>query len=218
MTTPTPGPPPTAVPAGLDRRRVVQGLALLGVALGGGAAGALATNLLRGTRWKGRTLDVEVACLGELWREAVRANPADDADFRAPFLIEGWIYPVGTIKGDGFIPTEEGTLGRWFCSGYGTIDALRTEPHAITTQSLYFGAITPDRLFPPSMLSTGGLEGTSDRNQIAYRPVLGGTGDYQGASGQVTQQVIATNTSLFADGTNDPAPCWHMRFDLRLPR
>ena len=217
MTTTTPSTSATTDTI-VSRRHVLQGLGLVGLAVGSGATGALASGVLRGDGWRSQSLAVEVACLGELWREAVRANPADDADFRAPFIIEGWIYPIGTIKGDGFIPTAEGTIGRWFCTGYVTIDASRAEPHGLTSQSLYFGTITPERVFPPSMLTTHGLEGTSDRNQVAVRAVTGGAGDYQGATGQVSQRVIATNTSLFADGTNDPAPCWRMDFDLRLPR
>lgn len=204
--------------ASLDRRTVLRGLAVAGVAVGAGGVGALATRALTAGTVRSMTLDVEVACLGELWREATKANPADDGDFRTSFGVEGWIYPVGTIKGDGFIPRQDDSIGRWFCRGAVLIDATRPEPHGATTQDLYFGTITPASLFPADMLSSSGLEGTGDRRQLSTRAVTGGTGRYFGATGTVTQQVIAFNTSLFADGTNDPAPCWRMRFHLRVLR
>jgi hypothetical protein len=208
---------PVAGAAGPSRRSILRGLALASVALGAGAAGAVGTRTFGGAQVRKKKVSLEVACLGELWREATKANPADDADFRTSFGIEGWIYPPGTIKGDGFIPRQDGSIGRWFCRGFILIDAARSEPHGSTTQDLYFGSITPDALFPPDMLTSSGLEGTGDRRQRSTRAVIGGAGEYFGATGTVTQQVIATNTSLFADGTNDPAPCWRMDFDLRLP-
>ncbi|MFN0029922.1 MAG: hypothetical protein ACKV2O_22440 [Acidimicrobiales bacterium] len=160
-------------------------------------------------------LIVEVACLGELWREAVKWNQADDADFRAPFVAEGWIYPEGTILGDGFRPVPEGSIGRWFCHGTVIIDSSRPEPHVATYQDFLFGTITPEALFPRDTLATAGIEGTDDRTQSAVRAVIGGTGEYLGATGQQTQRMIALNTSPFAGGTGDQSPCWRIEFDRR---
>lgn len=209
-----PTPPPSSFAVG--RRGLLGGLALGSVALGAGVVGGFATDAVAGSVYRKRRLTVEVACLAELWREAVKSNPATDGDFRAPFVVEGWIYPEGTILGDGFRPVPEGSLGRWFCRGSVIIDAVRPEPHTTTHQDFVFGTITPEALFPTNTLATAGLEGTVDRAQRATRAVIGGTGEFLGATGQQTQQLIATNTSLFADGTNEPGPCWRVEFDLRI--
>lgn len=203
--------------ATLGRRGLLGGLALGSVAVGAGVVGGLAGDTLAGASvYRKRRLTVEVACLAELWREAVKWNPLNDGDFRVPFVVEGWIYPVGTILGDGFRPVPEGSIGRWFCRGSVVIDASRPEPHTTTHQDFIFGTITPATLFPTDTLATAGLEGTLDRDQLATRAVIGGTGEFLGATGQQTQQLIATNTSLFADGTNEPGPCWRVEFDLRI--
>lgn len=200
----------------VSRRGLIGGLAIGSAALGAGAVGGLASRANAGSGFRRKTLVVEVACLGELWREGVKANPANDADFRAPFIVEGWIYPEGTIKGDGFIPREDGSIGRWFCRGAALVDASRPEPHASANTAFYFGKISPESVFPRNSLHTVGLEGTMDRSQTCWRAIAGGTGEYVGALGEMGERVIATNTSLFADGSNDPALCWRCEFDLRI--
>ena len=199
----------------VGRRGLVGGLVLGGVAVGAGVAGGVASRASAASVYRSRSLTVEVACLGALWREGSRSNPADDGDFRAPFLVEGWIYPEGTIKGDGFIPVEDGAIGRWFCRGYALSDSQRGEPHVCSHQDFFFGAITPGRLFPPDLISSAGIEGTLDRTQVSTRAIIGGTGEYLGATGQVFQQFFATNTSYFP-GTTDEGFCFRFDFDLRV--
>jgi hypothetical protein len=203
-------------PTKVNRRGLVGGLVLGSAALGAGAVGGLASRASAGSGFRRKTLVVEVACLGEIWREGTKANAVNDADFRASFVVEGWIYPEGTIKGDGFIPREDGSIGRWFCSGEAIVDASRQQPHTHARTSYYFGAITSEKLFPRNSLHTTGLEGTIERTQTCWRAITGGTGEYVGAIGEMGERLIATNTSLFADGTNDPAPCWRCEFDLRI--
>ena len=195
---------------------MIGGLVLGSGALGAGAVGGLAGRASAGSGFRRKALVVEVACLGETWREGVKANAANDADFRAPFVVEGWIYPEGTIKGDGFIPREDGSIGRWFCRGELLIDASRPEPHTSANTMYCFGRLTTENLFPRDSLHTVGLEGTTDRSQTAWRAVVGGTGAYVGAMGEMGERIIAMNTSPFADGTNDPSPCWRCEFDLRI--
>ena len=200
----------------VNRRGLIGGLAVGSVAIGAGVVGAVASRAGASSGFRRERLVVEVACLGELWRESKRGNPKDDADFRGAFVIEGWIYPEGTIKGDGFIPREQGSIGRWFCRGAVLIDASRPQPHTYADTMYVFGTIRPERLFPRDTIQTMGLEGTSDRSQVCWRAIPGGTGKYVGATGEMGERIIATNTSLFSDGTNDPAPCWRCEFDLRL--
>ena len=86
----------------VSRRGLFRGLAAGGIAVGGGAVGALAFG--SGSSYKKATLSLDVACLFNLWREGTKSNPADDGDFRAPFLVEGsdlpcrphqrrWVHP-----------------------------------------------------------------------------------------------------------------------------
>ena len=82
-------------------------------------------------------------------------------------------------------------------------------------QCFVLGVIGGEEVFPPDMLSSVGIEGSDDRTKKAKRAVIGGTGRYLGATGQVFQQLIALNTSTFW-GTSDLAPCWRMTFDLRV--
>lgn len=196
------------------RRRLLGGFALGGAAAAGGIVGATATSA-GASSLSTSNLTFEVACLGELFREAVGANPADDGGFRVPFCVEGWIYPEGTIKSDGFVPTADGSIGRWICRGYVIIDSTRSEPHTSSHQDYILGEITEQNPFPSTMLSSDGLEGSNRRDVFGTRAVVGGTGDYLGATGQVTQQYFADNTSLFPDGTL--SPCFRFVFDLRLP-
>ena len=197
----------------VSRRGLFRGLAAGGIAVGGGAVGALAFG--GGSSYKKATLSLDVACLFNLWREGTKSNPADDGDFRAPFLVEGWIYPAGHIKGDGFIPTQDGSIGRWFCRGYSLGDSSRPEPHTSSHQDFYFGTITKERLFPPDMLSSVGLEGSFDKSQICPRALVGGTGKYLGATGQLFERFIGTNTTKFPN-TDDAGPNFRFDFDLRV--
>jgi hypothetical protein len=208
---------PTAAPT-INRRSIISGLALSGAAIAGGAVGALTTTSVAGASgvYRRKDLTIEVACLGETWSDAAKGNRADDADdFRTAFLVEGLIYPNGTIPGDGFLPVEEGSIGRWFCRGYFLVTATRIEPHVSSNHDFYFGTISPEHLFPTSMLASVGLEGTDDKAQIATRPVIGGTGGYLGATGQVHQQFISTNTSFFPKST-DTSPNFRFQFDIRI--
>lgn len=200
--------------SGVGRRTLLGGLAVGGVAVAGGVVGSRTASA---SGFRSERLAIDVACLGEMWREAMKANPADDGDFRAPFLVEGWIYPEGTIAGDGFIPREEGSIGRWFCHGYVAIDGSRPEPHVVSQQTYVFGTISEERLFPPDTLMSAGLEGTFDKSQRATRAIIGGTGEYLAATGQVVQEYISDNVSPFADGTDGPSPNFRFAFDLRIP-
>lgn len=200
----------------VGRRRLLRGLALGGVAVGGGIVGAGAAVATTNDAWKRETVRFDVACLGHLWRWADISNPENDADFRTPFLVEGWIYPEGTIPGDGFVPTPERATGHWFCRGWTAIDDNRSEPHAASNHDYIMGEILEDRLFPPDTLASTGLEGTNG-SQVGVRAVIGGTGKYLGATGEVRQINNGFNTTVFADGSGDNAPNFVFEIDLLRP-
>jgi hypothetical protein len=204
-------------PSGVGRRGLVSSLAFGGLALGAGAAGAWVVNRNDTVAFRRRSLTLDMACIGTLWRDAEPRTSAGEKDYRAPFSVEGWLYPGGTIKGDNFVATKDGTVGRWFCRGWVVIDGDREEPHIISHQEFILGTITKQQLFPPDSLTTSGLEGGCGKEQVAHRAVVGGTGEYLGAMGQVTQQFIATNTTPF--GLDDPepsSPCFRFVFDVRV--
>ncbi len=202
--------------ADVGRRRMLRGLALGGVAVGAGVVGAGAAVATTGSGWKRETFTYDVACLGHFWRWSNTAMPENDADFRTPFFVEGWIYPEGTIPGDGFVPTVDNSIGHWFCRGWTMIDGSRGEPHVTSTQQYVMGAITEDRLFPEDIIVSSGLEGTNGA-QVATRPVIGGSGKYLGATGAVRQTHNGVNTTVFADGSGDNALNFIFEFDLLIP-
>lgn len=208
------------VDAGLDRRRLFSQVALGGgVVIAGALAGAGAAAGTSSGGWKRQTIEFDVACLGETWRDSTANWAADESDFRGlPFSVEGWIYAAGHIPdpGDGFVPGPAESIGRWLCRGQTLVHLERIEPHAQTTQEFVFGPMRGETLFADNNLTTSGLEGTFETDQIGARAVIGGTGDFVGATGQCFQARNGFNTSSFADLTG-PAPNFRMRFELLLP-
>jgi hypothetical protein len=199
---------------GISRRGLVGGIAIGTGVVGAVAAGAAIAGAT-GSGYRKDSLVVDVACLADQWVQANIWPEAPDDDSRTPFLVEGWIYPAGTIAGDGFIPLEDGSIGRWFCRGFGVSTLARGEPHVNTHQDYVFGVVGADDPFPDDTLSTVGLEGTVDTTKLATRAVIGGTGRYFAATGQMQQQFIAWNTTRFP-ASSDLGFCWRMTFDLRL--
>lgn len=204
----------------IGRRRAISRVVLgSGAVIAGAVGGAAASSAgLVSGGWRRETISFDVACLGETWRDSSVNWAENDSDFRgAPFAVEGWIYQSGTIPtpGDGFVPTGDGSIGRWLCRGTTLVYADRPEPHVQTTQEFVFGPMAGDRLFPDDLITTSGLEGTAGL-QASYRPVVGGVGRYLGASGQQVQTVNGLNASLFSDGFGN-APNLLMRFELLLP-
>lgn len=200
----------------VGRRRLLTGLALGGAAVAGGVVGGVTTAAASGGGFRRETLTLDVACLGDSWRFGTTVNPANDTDFRSSFGVEGWVYPEGTVPGDGFVPTASGAIGHWLCRGWVLVDNLRPEPHVMSTQEYVLDMISPEDLFAADNLTSSGIEGT-ETDQVAVRSVVGGTGRYIGATGQVTQANNGVNTSVMADGSDLPAPNFIFGFDLLLP-
>jgi hypothetical protein len=201
---------------GVSRRGLVTGVAIGAGVVGVGLIGGVAVAAVDSSGgFRRQRLVVDVACLADQWVEATKWENATDDDFRAPFVVEGWIYPEGTITADGFVPVETGSIGRWFCRGFGVGTAARGEPHATTHQDFIFGVVGGDDPFPDDMISTAGIEGTVNREVMAKRAIIGGTGKYVGATGQVFQQFIAWNTSTFP-ASQDPGFSWRVTFDMRV--
>lgn len=198
----------------LDRGSLLKrGSALVGA--GAASAGLLAAPASAHRR---DTVTYDVACLGDTFRMILHpdANPAAGELRGSPFSVEGWIYRAGTIPGSGFDPATARALGRWFCRGWFLINPERLEPHVITTQEYVFGSMRPGRLFPRDTLVSSGLEGTFEEDQTPIRSVMGGTGEFGGATGVVLQHGRGTNTTRIAP-LGIQAPNFRFEFQLRVP-
>lgn len=194
----------------LDRRQVLAGAGGLAALAGLWQAPAV----LAAPRGAGASLTLDVACLGGTFSPTLGsflANPAA-GDLRGiAFSVEGAIYPDGTIPmGAGFDPASATAIGTWVCRGWLILWPGRPAPNAITTQEYYLGVLAPDNPSPEHQLVSSGTEGGVPSTA---RSVLGGTGRYRGARGEVVQDVIGTNTTIL-NVVNEPAP--NFRFQFRF--
>lgn len=210
------GPSEDTVP--LSRRTWLRWTAAGGAALVGGAiaGGAVAVAQEPNVSVRRERLVLDVACLGDTFREQPFPDPPDPADRRgSPFSVEGWIYPAETILGEGFVPTEDGSIGRWFCSGFGISSADRELPHVNATANFVLGTISETQPFPPDTFVTTGLGAAPGIPQQSIIPIIGGSGKYVGALGEGGRVVTSFNTTVFF-GTEDPSPNFRYTFDLLL--
>lgn len=126
---------------------------------------------------------------------------SEDATNGAPFIIQGHIYPEGTlvrpetgpangILADGSPEFPDAVIGLWYCKGWFVNDGLAatTGPQVATTQ-IY--DLNPDEPGRHTLLSEG-IE-LADRNVPFMRSVIGGTGKHAGARGEVTQTTLPDN-------------------------
>ncbi|HMQ56328.1 MAG TPA: hypothetical protein PKE64_02430 [Anaerolineae bacterium] len=121
--------------------------------------------------------------------------------YGSAFYTEGWLYPAGTLDGtNGVIVNEDGTVepefpelvvGTWACYGYMIGDGARTEtgPWVASTQIYNLG----DQAGEETIVTTG-FE-LVDFNTNVERAVVGGTGQYAHASGELHQQLLGFNQS-----------------------
>jgi hypothetical protein len=202
----------------LKRGLVAGGLGAVIAGLGVTPVGAAGASLAAAEE---RTLVLDCACLGDTLRMLLAPGSHPPSDHAGSlFVVEGLIYPAGTIGGDGFDPAAALPIGRWFCRGWFVDSASRPQPGVLTTQEYVFGEITPKRLYPPDQLVSSGLEQTAlptfDPTQPAVRSVIGGTGRYAGASGMVIQHFAGHNTTTLGPaGVIGPAPNFRFEFQLR---
>jgi hypothetical protein len=194
----------------LDRRRVVAGaggLALLAALWAPSQAVARVAHRRRGD------VVLDVACLGDtLAPDFGAALDAAAGDLRgAGFFVEGLIYPAGTIpEGPGFDPASANATGTWLCRGWFILHPGRPLPHVISTQEYMLGIVSPENPTPENQLVSSGTEGGVP---LAMRSVIGGTGRYRRARGEVAQYLIGTNTTIL-NAVGEPAPNLRFVFEL----
>jgi hypothetical protein len=161
----------------------------------------------------GVTATFDIACLGHTLAldTAASLNLAGE-DFRgAGFLVEGNLYSSGTIPaGAGFDPASVPAVGHWLCRGYMMFYPGRPSPHAITVQEFLFGRISEQQPVPADQIVSSGMEGGPP---WVLRSVIGGTGRYRGARGEVIQQTIGSNKTVL-NVFKEPAPTWRFHFKI----
>lgn len=130
---------------------------------------------------------VDVAVDGDTYKEipVVGPPPAKDSLRGTTFIVNGKIFPAGTIKGPGFNPKQGGSIGDWVCRGVFTKDGLAMLPgvseEVDTTQMFLFSNDS-------KAIWTEGFEG--DEGVTQHRAVTGGTGEFHGVTGSVTQLTL----------------------------
>jgi hypothetical protein len=112
-----------------------------------------------------------------------------------PFVIEGYVYPGGTldIHGDlsGVLPDgspefPELVLGHWTCSGWHLLDGSATSGVVVVTRQTFdFDLEHPGR----DMVVTEGIE-LADEGVPFERVIVGGSGRFNGLGGQMTQVMV----------------------------
>lgn len=210
---------------GLDRRDVLRhGLVWSGIA-GVAALGAPTSASaergagIRSVRESSRELELDVACLGDTLRlapapagEPVEGLLGGGLLYGSSFLVEGNIYPAGTIEGPGFDPRNTPGSGHWLCRGWIMGRSERPVPGVLTTQEYLLATISGDDPFPADQLVSSGVE-PDETGQSVARSLIGGTGEFAGAAGVVIQIATGTNTTRILG--RDPAPNFRFRFELR---
>lgn len=208
---------------GFDRRKLFKhGLLWGGLAAAAATPGsALAVDgprdgRLSAARRRRRALALDVACLGHTLRLAPApvGNPVETALgsgllYGTSFLVEGNLYPAGTIQGEEFDPEGAPASGHWFCRGWIMGRSDREEPGVLTTQEYLLERITDASPYPRSQLASSGIE-PGPVGASVPRSLIGGTGEFAGSRGEVIQRVTGTNTTSLPDGS--PGPNFQFRF------
>lgn len=200
--------------AGLDRRGLLRGGLIWGTA-GVLAAEAVAPSAAVGKtgRGRGRSLTLDVACLGDTLRLTPAGGAAPDQGdlYASAFLVRGVIYKGGTLKpGTGFDPKSKPGIGTWFCHGFLMVGPGLDLPDVVTIQEHVVGAVGASK-FGTYQLHSNGFEPHDDK-AATPRSVIGGTGRYAGSRGSVIESAIGTNATKLPDGANAP----NLRFEFRL--
>jgi hypothetical protein len=170
-----------------------------------GVLATLSAVLLAGMAWADfpNTLALDVACNGTTFQfvgPTTGGGPAKGDTF----VVKGYIYPAGFFKKygatsgvnpDGSPQFPNLVIGTWYCRGWFLQDfaSAKTGPFVATTQIYDLSSEGYSR----KALTSDGLE-LVDQNVKISRAIVGGTGPYAGAKGEVEQTAISTNaTGLF---------------------
>jgi hypothetical protein len=151
-----------------------------------------------------RAVTYDVACDGNSFTLNRQNNKVAEIKRGDTFVLNGKIYPGGTIPSGGtrsepssFGPDQGGSIGTWFCRGSFLVGSEKFDVEKIqraTTQ--YFALNDKNRLI------TEGFEGSTETNRV----ILGGVGEYYNAHGLVSMERIGINAT----------GAYNMRFTFNL--
>ena len=154
---------------------------------------------------QGSRLVFDVACFGDTFRGDGDASVGGGDRRGITFFVEGAIYPQGVIPQGvlDFEPADymDAMMGHWLCRGWFMDHPGRPEPHVLTTQEYLLDLITGDAPSPTDTLVSSGVEGGI---QVAHRAIVGGSGKYRHARGDIAQEVIGSNVTILPSGANAP--------------
>jgi hypothetical protein len=179
-----------------------------------GAATGLAALPSEGEASGRRRVVFEVAFLGNTFTTILAPGATDFTNLRGSTVFgEGELYPGGTIP-EGVMdwdPASATPIGHLFLRGWfinrtgrpGEED--RPEPIGIAHHEYVIGRIAPDNLFPADQLTSSGL---ANPTSGLVHSVMGGTGRYFGARGEVVNSIIGANTTGLPN----------VRFEFRLEK
>lgn len=141
------------------------------------------------------TTELDVAMDGSsfFFEGAVNANGAPARG--TPFVIEGYIYPGGTLRqqgllsgvlADGSPEFPDRVLGTWICRGWHLLDGdAQTGAVVATTQIFDFN----DERRGHTTIVSEGIE-LADFDRPFRRAITGGTGGFRGQRGQHLQTYV----------------------------
>jgi hypothetical protein len=175
--------------------------------LGAGSI-SLSSQQVKGEEGKGDddvlVVDVAVDFTTYMQIPVVGPPPLNDSLRGTTFIVNGKIFPAGTISGPGFDPKKADSIGDWVCRGVNTKDGAAMMPgvsEEIDTTQMF---LLPN---DTKAIWTEGFEG--DQGVTEHRAVIGGTGAFHGATGTVIQQTL-----IGLNSTGGP----NSRFTFRLKR
>jgi hypothetical protein len=188
--------------AGLSKRRkeremkpnirIVVLIALLAVIASGAVA---AISVFGGTAAEANTEVIEFEVAENTTKFVFDEAPVHEDGLPAygnSFITQGYIYPEGTLNGsngvlpDGSPEFPEEVIGEWICRGWFIGDGAHTTagPIVITTQTYQFG-----EEYGNATIVSDGYE-LAEVSKEVKRAITGGTGQYQMARGEVTQELL----------------------------
>ncbi len=150
----------------------------------------------------------------------------------ASFYHEGLVYPAGTIPApkdgrDVNWKFEAQPIGTFFDRGWVVINnkadapyVPRKDPHLLSHTDYYLGGVvTPENMTPPDMIATVGLQHHNGGTASFLRAIVGGTGKYATARGQIVQTHWGNNTSalqglFIPDGIKPPSPNFRIKAEI----
>jgi hypothetical protein len=185
--------------ANLDRRQLLA-RAIFG-SLGAAAGLAMLPTDAEGATRRRIVFDVAVLANTFTFIPAPGATDHNTNWRGSMFFVEGNLYPKDTIPigVTDWDPASATPIGHWFGRGCSINrtgrpgEEDRPEPFSIMDFVHVIGRILPDDLFPPDQLMSSGLTGTTDPMQRSLHSIVGGTGRYLSAQGELHFQTVGFN-------------------------